>query len=185
MAVIMVLAAGLSYTYKAAAPAIAPQIDAENTPIYTAAEPQPEPEFVEAFVYDMALPLAPDLQEHTWELSQRYSVPYEIIMAIIWHESRYVWPGEVIDTNGLPSVGYMQINQPHWQRLTETYGLDVHDERDNIEAGAVILAELLEKYPLEKALVAYQCGESGAKGIESTAFSREILEISTKQTAVD
>ena len=53
MAVIMVLAAGLSYTYKAAAPAIAPQIDAENTPIYTAAEPQPEPEFVEAFVYDM------------------------------------------------------------------------------------------------------------------------------------
>lgn len=116
------------------------------------------------------------LIEHIKAEAEKQGVPYEVVLAIGEHESRWTWVGSAIDTNGLESIGYMQINQPHWGYLKADYGLDVSNPKENITAGITILANLRKDYPLEKALVCYECGEEGAKGIETTEFSRHILE---------
>lgn len=131
---------------------------------------------------DLEIPISEDislsleLQEFVYKTSRDYEVPYSVVLAIMEHESRFIWHPAKMDTNGLLSVGYMQINEPHWERLQTQYNVDVNDPEDNIEAGIIILSELLEKYPLEKALVCYQCGEAGALGIDSTEFSRWVIE---------
>lgn len=117
----------------------------------------------------------PELIKFVVQESIAQDVPYQIILAIGENESRWIWQEPKLDTNNRYSVGYMQINQPHWQYLNSDYGLDVTDPKENIKAGITIFKNLLDKYPLEKALVAYQCGEGGAEGIQSTEFSRRII----------
>lgn len=124
------------------------------------------------------IPLEPELQEFCAETAEKHGVPNEIALAVIEHESRFVWQEPKADSNGLLSVGYMQINAPHWQRLKDSHGIDVCTPRGNIEGGIIILSEILSDYPLEKALVVYNYGAGGAKGIDSTEYSRAILEIS-------
>lgn len=125
---------------------------------------------------DITIPLTPEIQIHLQEQCKKFNVPYHIMLAIIEHESRFVWQPPSVDSNGLESVGYTQINYPHWERLKTDYDVDVTSEYGNITGGVIILSELLEDYPLEKALVSYQCGVEGAKDIESTEFSRFILQ---------
>ena len=127
----------------------------------------------------MDIELAPELQEHLYQACQDYNVPYTVMLAIVEHESLYIWQPPKIDANGLLSVGYTQVNYPNWAWLSDK-GLDVHNERDNLTSGVVIMSKLLGKYPLEKSLVCYECGETGAIGIESTEFSRWILERSQR-----
>lgn len=105
---------------------------------------------------------------------EAYEVPFTIMLAIIEHESGYLWHDAKLDTNGLPSVGFAQINKPNWGWLAEM-GIDVHEPYGNLTAGVVIMAMLLEGRALEKALVCYQCGVEGAQGIDSTAFSRWVI----------
>jgi hypothetical protein len=119
--------------------------------------------------------LSADLQKYTTALCNLYDVPPSLVFAIGEHESGWMWPGEIIDSNELPSVGYMQINYPNFQWLLDR-DIDVYTEHGNIHGSVVILSELLEKYPLEKAIVVYQCGPTGAQGIDSTVFSRWVLE---------
>ena len=130
---------------------------------------------MDEWITDKSLLLLPEMQMFTQEICNTYDVPYFIMLAIMENESGLTWQPAKTDTNGLPSIGYTQINYPHWERLQNEYGVDVATEKGNIEGGIIILSELLEKYDLEKALVAYQCGETGAKDLESTEFSRKIL----------
>lgn len=108
------------------------------------------------------IPLSVELQEFTYMECLRREVPYGVYMAILENESGFVWPGVVMDANGLPSVGYAQINWPNWEYISEKHGFDVHSEKGNIAAGVAILADAMGRHPLEKALVVYQCGETGA-----------------------
>lgn len=114
-------------------------------------------------------------QEYIFYESLKNGVNPDIIYAIMENESGFQDVGVIVDSNGLPSAGRMQINSPNWEWLMNEYGIDVHDDEGNIRAGIVILAKFLDKYPLEKALVCYECGEAGAEGISSTSFSRKII----------
>lgn len=74
----------------------------------------------------------------------------------------------------------MQINLPHWQRLADM-GVDVSTEYGNIQGAIIILSELTEIYwrgdcTFEQIFVFYECGITGGRDIESTEFSRWIME---------
>ena len=127
----------------------------------------------------MSIPLEPDLQEHTYNMAQEYNVHYEVIMAIMWHESRYqVDVPDNYNSNGTVDRGLAQINSCNWEWLNEKYSLDISNPYDNIEAAALILSQYLVKYDIETALACYAAGEYGAVELGSgRKFVKEILEI--------
>lgn len=150
----------------------------------TISELQSRLEAVE-FKADPNYPLSAELQEHAYYLCLRENVPYEHIRKIIWNESRCQSVGMVMDTNGLYSVGLMQINAVNWPKF-EKMNVDVHTDKGNITAGIFLYAELRELYGPELAPVAYQCGpgKMQRKGITSTEYSRWILDDSQSVTDV-
>lgn len=126
--------------------------------------------------------LSKKLQEHTYKLSKEYKVDMELVLAIMWHESRFIEDvDDNINTNGSHDRGLMQINEVNWGWLSDK-GLDVNNPYDNIESGVLMLSMLTEKYDLEKTLMAYQCGEGRMKELVSkgyvTDFVYDIMEIS-------
>lgn len=135
---------------------------------------------VEGFIeYDIDLPQ--DMQMHSFALSQKYNVDVELVYAIMWHESRFIWDvPDNVNTNGTHDRGLMQINEVNWNWLAKI-GLDVNDPYDNIECGVYMLSYLMNKYDTTHALMAYQCGEGGMKRLAGkgyvTDFVYEIMDI--------
>lgn len=132
----------------------------------------PEQEVIRVINY----PIDEYLQEFIFEKSEEYGIDPYIIIAIGENESGWTDVGSVMDTNGLYSIGYMQINSICWDYLHEN-GFDVHTELGNIEGGIFLLSKYLEKYNLEKSLACYECGEGRVtqRQIESTYFTRKII----------
>lgn len=137
---------------------------------------------VEGFVkYDIELPI--DMQMHAFLLSEEYNVDIEVVYAVMWHESRFIWDvKDNINTNGTRDRGLMQINEVNWKWLSDI-GLDVNDPYDNIECGVYMLSNLMNKYNTTQALMAYQCGEGRMKQLAKqgyvTDFVYEIMDIKT------
>ena len=122
--------------------------------------------------YDV--PLTEDQQREIQIYAHLNCVPYEIVLGVMKAESGF--RADVIGDSG-DSLGIMQV-QPKWHtwRLEETGGTDWFDAVDNAKVGIHILSEKLQKYGnVEKALVVYNMGDGGAKGIESTAYSQRVL----------
>jgi len=132
-----------------------------------------EPDYVYYYV-----PLSEDLQQYAQDLCTEYEFPrYDIIIALIGAESGY--RSDAI--SGTSDYGYMQINSCNHEWLQEQFGnLDFTDAEDNLLCGIYMLDRLYDKYGnIGLALMAYNCGESGAQslwddGIYSTAYSRDI-----------
>ena len=133
-----------------------------------------EPEQVEEekpVLYDV--PLEDDLQLHIAGLCEEYHIEPKIVMAIIWHESRY--QPEVVGDKG-KSFGLMQVQQQfHLERMERLGVTDLLDPKQNVAVGVDILAELIDYYDgdVKMALVAYQNGLAGA---ETYFFSRGFYE---------
>ncbi len=146
-------------------------------PTESAAEPtpeaEPEPEYI---LYDV--PLSDELQRYAQDLCDEYSFPrYDIIIALVGAESSYR-ADAISKTN---DYGYMQINTCNHDWLQEQFGaLDFTDAKDNLLCGIYMLDRLYDKYEdIGLTLMAYNCGESGArklwdKGIYSTTYSRTV-----------
>ena len=77
--------------------------------------------------------------------------------------------------------GLMQINACNVSWLTDELGVtDLFDPAQNIESGVYILSGYLKRYSLADALMAYNCGEGGAKrlwkqGVHSTHYTKKVL----------
>ena len=142
--------------------------------VVTAEEPAEiieEPESIYTY-YDV--PLTDEQQEIIQTIAHENCVPYEIVLGVMYAESNFR-PEAVGDSGN--SLGIMQV-QPKWHtwRLEETGGSDWMDAVDNAKVGIHILAEKLENYGnVEKALVVYNMGDGGARGISSTAYSQKVL----------
>lgn len=135
-----------------------------------------EPSLEPTFEPDPEIALEPNLQEHTYNLCQQSGVPYEVMLAIMDHESRFITDvPDNINVNGTRDRGLCQINEVNWGWLADQYGLDVSDLYDNIEAAVVILSAHLNKYPLEQALACYAAGESGMLAGGGMWFAEDIL----------
>ena len=155
-------------------PSAAQAIEAYAGPIAAKLKAGPQPE---RYVY-YDVPLTDDLQEYIQELCAEYEFPrYDIIVAMIQQESGFQ-PWALSETG---DYGLMQINQCNHPWLRRELGVtDIMDERQNILCGVYIIQQLYHKYDdIGLALMAYNCGETGAgrllaQGTYSTSYSRSI-----------
>ena len=99
----------------------------------------------------------------------------ELVLAIMWRESRFTTDAVNINANGTRDNGIMQINDVNRVWLKENLGIDdLMDPYQNIDAGTAMLSGLADKYGTHKAMLAYQYGEAGmakkvARGITTSA----------------
>ncbi len=127
------------------------------------------------------VPLSYDLQDFIAELCEIYHVDPAIVTAMIYKESTY--RADAMGDSG-KSFGLMQIQKRwHEARMDKLDVDDLLDPYQNVTVGIDFLAELIKKYDgnVEKALVAYNMGASGAykncfsKGVYSSKYSRAVL----------
>ena len=147
----------------------------EQEPVMPVEEPDEQgPE-----IYNV--PLDEALQRYTYNLCVDYEIEeyYPLVLAVMWRESEFV-PTLISKTN---DYGLMQINKINHEWLSEKLGItDFLDEEQNIHAGVFMLSLYLHKYEdIDKALMAYNMGEAGAKkrwdaGIYSTNYTRTTRE---------
>ena len=138
-------------------------------------EPEEDPEPQVRF-YD--IPLSRELQEYTFRLCEENGLDYEMVLALMDQESDY--REKIISKTN--DYGIMQINEINHEWLKEELGIDDFLEAEqNILAGIRILTELTEKYEdPHLVLMAYNCGETGAKrlwkqGKTTSEYSRSIM----------
>ncbi len=121
--------------------------------------------------------LDPELQSIMEDLCEEYGVPFALAVAVAEQETRFN-PDATSSTN---DFGLMQINRINFEWLRER-GIDPLTDAGNIEAGVLILSKALKRYgEIELALMAYNCGDTGAKrlwdaGTYSTQYSRQVME---------
>ena len=118
--------------------------------------------------FDIALTYSE--QDILYELADQYDLQPALVFAICEQESGF----NKYSDNGT-CAGLMQINRCNWS----TYGMNAsncYDVRTNVNAGCAIMRYLIDKYgDVSKALVCYNCGEGGAKGISESGYSRSVL----------
>lgn len=139
-----------------------------------------EPAEPERTYYDV--PLTEDLQDIIIDISEKRGVDPALVLAVIEKESGY--NPDASGDNGR-SQGLMQIWRSfHEKRMEKLGAANLYDPRDNVIVGIDILAEKLDKYEdVEKALIAYNAGDAGAKkhyfskGVYSNGYSRAVLKI--------
>lgn len=118
-----------------------------------------------------------ELQKTMLAMCEKYKVPFALVLAVAEQESHFD-PDAVSRTN---DYGMMQINQINFEWLQKK-GINPLDHKGNIEAGVLMLSQALEKHgETELALMAYNCGDAGAKrlwnkGVYSTKYSSSIME---------
>lgn len=149
----------------------------------TQAEEPSEPQKTEEpkrTYYDV--PLTEDLQDVIIETAGGRGVDPALVLAVIEKESGY--NPDAAGDNGR-SQGLMQIWRSfHEKRMEKLGAVNLYDPRDNVIVGIDILAEKLDKYEdAEKALIAYNAGDAGAKkhyfakGVYSNGYSQAVLKI--------
>lgn len=126
------------------------------------------------------VPVDKDLQDYIWSLCCDYGIDlyYALVYAIMQQESNFV--SDVVSETS--DYGLMQINISNHSSLSERLGItDFLDPYQNVHAGIYMLANLLHRYDVPEALMAYNLGEGGAErlwsqGIHTTNYSKQVLD---------
>jgi len=118
------------------------------------------------FFYLEQIPLSYELQRYTFNRAASLGIEYELVLALMWRESTFRIEAIGVNRNGTRDTGLMQINDVNRGWLQERYGIyNLLDPFQNIDAGTLILADLLSRHAEAHALVAYQFGEGGMLGL--------------------
>ncbi|MCM1508393.1 MAG: lytic transglycosylase domain-containing protein [Ruminococcus flavefaciens] len=126
------------------------------------------------------VPLTPKLQAVMQMACTKYDVPYSLALAVAECESSF----NPDASNGI-CYGLMQINPINYSSL-RAEGIEPTQHEGNIISGVRILGELLSKYGnTHKALMAYNCGESGASklwnnGQFQSPYSEKVIKSQNK-----
>ena len=126
------------------------------------------------------VPLPFELQGTMQQACKKYGVPYALALAVAESESSFD-----LEADSGTCWGVMQIHPINYPRLREN-GIEPTEYEGNITAGVFLLGELLEKYTdTHKALMAYNCGETGAKrlwneGYMTSEYSVKVVTLSEK-----
>lgn len=126
-------------------------------------------------VYLEELPLSEDLQEFCQRVCKDYHVSYGILLAFMESESTFredIGTEQVIGGDSEnPSYGYMQIAKVNEEYFMRHYGCDIHTVTGNIEAGAIMLSQLMDRYgDLDMVTMAYKGGEGAAQKWQEEGF---------------
>lgn len=121
------------------------------------------------------IPLEKQYQDFVFEMCEKYSVPVNIVLGIMWQESKFDFMALSSDRS---CVGIMQVNVCNYDELNKQLGItDLTNPQQNIESGVYIFSNMLHKYgDCHKALVCYNCGEQGAKDLIASRYSRDVLD---------
>ena len=143
------------------------------------------------------VPLSEELQKFTFELCEEHGLSYDMVLAVIQHESKFNPKAVGKNNNGSEDRGLMQLNSSFHQWHSELLGIprnqfDPFNERQNLEVGIKILAhyrdywyergvddqERLFKYTLNS----YNAGISAYRnmGLISRSYDRKILHYKTQ-----
>lgn len=124
-------------------------------------------------------------QVYTYITCKEYGVDYEMVFALIEHESRCRWGAE---GDGGRSIGLMQVSEKwHSARMERLHCTDLKSPFQNIRVGVDFLHELQEQlegsdFLMADVLAAYNYGMAGArkhlwdKGIHWYSYNEEIME---------
>ena len=104
------------------------------------------------------VPLSYEDQDFLHTACQESGVPYALALAVIDRETQFQ---NLVGDDGA-SLGYMQVQERwHWDRMERLGVTDLMNPFGNFRVGCDFLAELLEKYPTQEALTAYNSGSPG------------------------
>lgn len=139
------------------------------------------PKVAEMTYYNV--PLSHSLQKYINELCIEEQVPISLVMGMIELESNF----NQEEVSGTADYGLMQINECNHEWLAEQYrAADMLNPYQNVFCGIKIISTHIKRYEdYSKALMAYNMGDYGAQkawenGVNSTAYSRRILELMEK-----
>lgn len=139
------------------------QIESGNTTVQLLAPVEPKDITVEqAEAEDSAfradIPLSRELQASLKDACDRFNVPFELALAVIWRETRF--QNEMGDSGN--SYGYMQI-QPRWHssRMEALGVTDLMDPAQNFLVGCNYLGECIASAGIEGGLTLYNSGHDG------------------------
>ena len=131
-----------------------------------------ENEKIEAALVEMGyfrddIPLDYETQACLRAACDESGVPFELALAVIRKESTY----QNITGDSGDSIGYMQV-QPKWhqERMRRLGVTDLTQPLANFRVGCDYLAELMDKYPTEEALTAYNSGKPGKSDYADTVL---------------
>ena len=147
--------------------------------VLVAADPVPVDTLPEP-LYTEAIPLTFALQDVLQTACETYGVEYALALAVMEHESSFN-----LDADSGICWGPMQINPINYEWLRER-GVEPTTHEGNIVAGVLMLGDLLDKYDdTHKALMAYNCGETGAarlwrEGYTTSGYSRAVVSSAEK-----
>lgn len=184
-----------AYSEEPAAEPAAPEVSAAILPaelLFTAAEeeytedPQETKKIEEALLaqgyFSLAVPMPYEWQDYMRTYCEEYGCPYPLALAVAQTESNFDM--DAVGASG--EVGIMQLNHgpggSYHAEIQAATGLDPTTASGNIAGGCYKLGLYLAKYgSVEKAAMAYNMGEGGAKnawagGITSTDYSKAVKE---------
>lgn len=144
-------------------------------PEVTDPEPSPAP-LPELYEQLYNVPLDDNVQKFIKEKCQEYDIPFDLIMAIIEHESNY--NASAISATG--DYGLMQINRVNHGWMKSKLGLtDMLDPYQNVTGGMYLINYYMDKTgnDVTRALLMYQYGEGGAKNKTWSPFVQEVSDI--------
>lgn len=132
--------------------------------------------------FSTAVPMCYEWQDYMRTYCETYGCPYPLALAVAQTESHFDM--DAVGSSG--EVGIMQLNPgpggSYHAEIQSATGLDPTTPSGNIAGGCYKLGTYLAKYEnVEKAAMAYNMGEAGAKaawknGITSTDYSRAVKE---------
>ena len=132
-------------------------------------------------IYERDIPLALDLQFHTFLVCQRFEADYDLVLAIMRAESDYQVNVENIHGKG-KDYGIMQINEVHLEDFYKEGYTDIFNPYQNIEFAVKFLVSNTDIAEDEHQLVmAYHFGRQGMRelvkeGYRTTEYSRKVME---------
>lgn len=132
-------------------------------------------------IYERDIPLALDLQFHTFLVCQRFEADYDLVLAIMRAESDYQVNAVNIHGKG-KDYGIMQINEVHLEDFYKEGYTDIFNPYQNIEFAVKFLMSNTDIAEDEHQLVmAYHFGRQGMreivkKGYRTTEYSRKVME---------
>ena len=132
--------------------------------------------------FSTAVPMCYEWQDYMRTYCETYGCPYPLALAVAQTESHF----DMTAVGSSGEVGIMQLNPgpggSYHAEIQSATGLDPTTPSGNIAGGCYKLGTYLAKYEnVEKAAMAYNMGEAGAKaawknGITSTDYSRAVKE---------
>lgn len=132
--------------------------------------------------FSTAVPMCYEWQDYMRTYCETYGCPYPLALAVAQTESHF----DMTAVGSSGEVGIMQLNPgpdgSYHAEIQSATGLDPTTPSGNIAGGCYKLGTYLAKYGnVEKAAMAYNMGEAGAKaawknGIASTDYSRAVKE---------